>query len=106
RGIMRSGGRRGGSAVSGSTRDRELMTDDEDEPHFDEPTGPPRVFDSHPRPPRQPASVLPALKPIIFAPHDSVTDAVRSMQAEHRGCVLVTRDGTPAGQLAGIFTER
>jgi CBS domain-containing protein len=90
--------------VPGSTSDRELMTDDEDEAYFDEPTRAPRAFDSSLL--RQPASVLPALKPIIFAPHDSVTDAVRSMQAEHRGCVLVTRDGTPAGPLAGIFTER
>ena len=31
---------------------------------------------------------------------------MRAMQAEHRGCVLVTRDGTPGSPLAGIFTER
>ncbi len=37
---------------------------------------------------------------------DPVTDAMRSMQREHRGCVLITDDGTRASKLVGIFTER
>jgi len=28
------------------------------------------------------------------------------MQSEHRGCVIVTDDGTPSSKLSGIFTER
>ena len=31
---------------------------------------------------------------------------MRSMQREHRGCVLITDDGTRASKLVGIFTER
>jgi len=89
--------------MAGSTRDLE-PDDYGDEAYFDEPHVEPRVFDSSLL--RQPASVLSARKPLLFAPSDSVTDAMRAMQAEHRGCVLVTRDGSPAGALAGIFTER
>jgi CBS domain-containing protein len=63
-----------------------------------------RVFDSELL--RQPTGILPARKPILFSPESSVTDAVRAMQGEHRGCVLVTRDGSLETPLAGIFTER
>lgn len=31
---------------------------------------------------------------------------MRAMQREHRGCVLVTDDGTERSKLTGIFTER
>jgi CBS domain-containing protein len=31
---------------------------------------------------------------------------MRAMQREHRGCVLVTDDGTRDSKLVGIFTER
>lgn len=55
---------------------------------------------------RQPASVLPTRKPVVFAPQSSVTDAIRQMQAEHRGVVVVTRDGTLCSPVQGIFTER
>ncbi len=36
----------------------------------------------------------------------SVTDAMRGMQAERTGCVLITKDGTADTPLSGIFTER
>ena len=36
----------------------------------------------------------------------TVTEAMRAMQREHRGCVLVTDDGTDRSKLTGIFTER
>lgn len=90
--------------MRGSGRELEGFEDYEDEAYFDEPGGAPRVFDSKLL--RQPASLLPPRKPIVLGPTDSVTDAVRAMQAEHRGCVLVTRDGSPGGPLVGIFTER
>jgi CBS domain-containing protein len=93
--------------MPGSARDLdsyETYEEYEDEAYYDEPNAAPRVFDSKLL--RQPASVLPARKPLVFSPSDSATDAMRAMQNEHRGCVLVTRDGSPAGALAGIFTER
>jgi len=75
-----------------------------DEAYFDRRRKGTRVFDSALL--REPAVVLRARKPLVFSRHDSATDAMRAMQAEHRGCVLVTYDGTPGSPLTGIFTER
>ncbi len=55
---------------------------------------------------RQPVSVLPARRPLVFARHHTVSEAVRAMQREHRGVVLVTEDGTTDSALTGVFTER
>jgi CBS domain-containing protein len=55
---------------------------------------------------REPLSVLPARKPIVLRSDCSVTEAIRAMQREHRGVVLITEDGTPQSALRGIFTER
>jgi CBS domain-containing protein len=55
---------------------------------------------------RQPLSVLPVRKPLVFTAEDTVSTAMRAMQLEHRGVVLVTEDGTPRTRLTGIFTER
>ena len=44
--------------------------------------------------------------PIVFSKEATVTEAVRAMQREHRGCVLITEDGTRQTALIGIFTER
>jgi CBS domain-containing protein len=55
---------------------------------------------------REPLTVLPTQRPITLGFDDSVTDAMRAMQREHRGCVLVTDDGTARSKLTGIFTER
>jgi len=63
-----------------------------------------RVFDAALL--RRPLGVLPTRKPILLGPEASVTEAMRAMQAEHRGCVLITEDGTAATRLVGIFTER
>ena len=83
--------------------------DDEDFGTDDEGPGRPRraihaPFDK--RLLREPLSVLPARKPIVFSADCSVTDAIRAMQREHRGVVVITEDGTPQSALRGIFTER
>ena len=76
-----------------------------DEAYFDPPArGREGFFDA--RLLRQRLTVLPNRSPLIFGPEDFVAGAMRAMQDQHRGCVLVSSDGTPGGQLAGIFTER
>jgi CBS domain-containing protein len=55
---------------------------------------------------REPLTVLPTQRPITLSPDSSVTDAMRAMQREHRGCVLITDDGSTRSKLTGIFTER
>lgn len=76
-----------------------------DEAYFDNrPKKPATVFDSKLL--RQDLSALPARKPLIFSPRSSVNEAVNAMQGEHRGCVLVTEDGTSSSKVVGIFTER
>jgi CBS domain-containing protein len=53
-----------------------------------------------------PISVLSRRIPMVFTEADSVQSAVRAMQAEHRGVVLISEDGTRQTPLIGIFTER
>ena len=55
---------------------------------------------------REPVTVLPVQRAITLPPHANVTEAMRAMQREHRGCVLITVDGTSNSKLMGIFTER
>ncbi len=55
---------------------------------------------------REPLSVLPTRSPICFKASDAVSEAMKAMQREHRGCVLITEDGTSRTRLTGIFTER
>jgi CBS domain-containing protein len=55
---------------------------------------------------RESVRVLPARHPLLFSPRRSVTEAVRAMQKEHRGVVLVTEDGTADTRVLGIFSER
>jgi CBS domain-containing protein len=50
--------------------------------------------------------VLPTRAPLVFGRSDTVTDAMRAMQREGRGCVLITEDGTLGSPMIGIFTER
>ena len=80
------------------------MTDDlGDDPYFERPRER-RGFDA--KLVREPVAELPVRDPLVMAPNDTVTDAMRAMQREHRGCVLVTDDGTVGSKLLGIFTER
>jgi CBS domain-containing protein len=55
---------------------------------------------------RESLNTLPVRSPLLLRPSDSTTDAMRLMQREHRGCVLITEDGSPQSPLLGIFTER
>ena len=55
---------------------------------------------------REPLSTLKTRAPLVFSPAASVTEAMRDMQNESRGCVLITEDGTQGSPLKGIFTER
>ena len=75
-----------------------------DEAYFDRNQGTGRSFDG--RLLREPLSVLPTQAPLLFGPGDFVNGAMRSMQKHHRGCVLITEDGTKHSSLVGIFTER
>jgi CBS domain-containing protein len=81
--------------------------DDEfpDDPYFEPDRSSPRpTFDASLL--RQPVRTLDARHPLLFAPHHSVTEAMRAMQKEHRGVVLVTEDGSAQTRVLGIFTER
>lgn len=55
---------------------------------------------------REPLAVVPVRPLVTLSPDATVTEAMRAMQREHRGCVLVTDDGTQQTKLTGIFTER
>ena len=88
---------------------RAMASDDErpegDESYFEpDSKGLRRVFDASLL--AEPLSVLPTKRPLILPPQASVTDAMRGMQAERTGCVLITEDGTADMPLSGIFTER
>ena len=85
----------------------ELDPNDElarDEAYFDEAPSRPRSFDA--RLLEDPLTLLPSRPPITFSASDSVKDAMQSMKKRHRGCVLITADGSVRSRLVGIFTER
>ena len=87
------------------TPDSDLpITQRSDEAYFDDSGQSGRGFDA--RLLRQKLTVLPNRSPVIFGPEDFVAGAMRAMQQQHRGCVLVSSDGTNQGRLTGIFTER
>jgi hypothetical protein len=55
---------------------------------------------------REPPSAAPVQEALVLRTSDSVSQAVRAMQCEHTGCVLVTRDGSRDSKPVGISTER
>ena len=76
-----------------------------DEGYFaEEPKRRSRAFDAHLL--QEPVSVLGTRAPLIFAQNAATSDAMRAMQAEHSGVVLITPDGSSQSPLIGIFTER
>jgi CBS domain-containing protein len=76
---------------------------DHDESYFDPP---PRHSQFDTGLLRESLRALPSRSALVLRGGDSVTEAVRLMQREHRGCVVITEDGTETGRLIGIFTER
>jgi CBS domain-containing protein len=76
---------------------------DNDEAYF-ESAERPRSFDATLL--EAPAALVQTRRARVLSRDDSVTEAVRSMQKEHRGVVLITEDGTEATPVIGIFTER
>jgi CBS domain-containing protein len=75
-----------------------------DETYFEKSRQRPEAFDVDLI--RGPLSGLPVRRPLCFTADATVTVAMRAMQKESRGCVLVTDDGTQDSKLLGIFTER
>ena len=55
---------------------------------------------------KEPLSVVPTRPPIAVRAETSVKASMQAMQQHHRGCILITRDGTLRSPLVGIFTER
>jgi len=54
----------------------------------------------------EPVSVLHTRTAPVLSMTATVTDAMRAMQRDRAGCVVVTEDGTTAAPVVGIFTER
>jgi CBS domain-containing protein len=54
----------------------------------------------------EPVSVLRSRRPLVLSMTSTVTEAMRAMQADHTGCVVVTDDGTVDSKVNGVFTER
>ena len=77
---------------------------DIDEVYFEKRRGGERVFDASLL--QRPLSSLHTRSPLVFSTKETTSLAMRSMQDEHRGCVVVTEDGTARSRLIGIFTER
>lgn len=75
-----------------------------DEAYYDEDSNRERGFDASLL--GRSLKTLPARRPLVHARDDSVTEVIRTMQREQRGCVLITQDGTPNTPLVGIFSER
>ncbi|MBW2423787.1 MAG: CBS domain-containing protein [Deltaproteobacteria bacterium] len=83
------------------TLDEELTRDDA---YFDEGARLKRSFDA--RLLQERVTLLPNRSPLVFAASATVKDAMQAMQRRHRGCVVITADGTIRSPLIGIFTER
>lgn len=76
-----------------------------DDAYFDEMNRRPRRgFDA--RLLGEPLTLLPSRPPLTHAADASVRDAMQAMKRRHRGCVLITEDGSVRSPLTGIFTER
>ena len=75
-----------------------------DDAYFDDGPSRERSFDA--RLLSEPLTLLPSRPPLVLAPADSVKAAMHAMRKQHRGCVLVTQDGSLRSPLIGIFTER
>ena len=88
------------------TIDTEIFDDpvEPDEAYFDDAPDGKRSFDA--RLLQEPLTLLPSRSPLVFDESAFVKDAMQAMQRRHRGCVIISEDGTPSSRLTGIFTER
>lgn len=77
---------------------------DRDEAYFDDATDRRRNFDAKLL--QEPLTLLPSRSPIALSESATVKDAMQAMKRQHRGCILITKDGTLRSPLIGIFTER
>ena len=77
---------------------------DRDEAYFDEASDRRRSFDAKLL--QEPLTLLPSRPPLTLSESSTVKDAMQAMKRHHRGCVLITQDGTVRSPLVGIFTER
>jgi CBS domain-containing protein len=76
-----------------------------DEAYFDDDRATkPRAFDTQLL--QEPVTVLSTRSPLIFGESAPTSEAMRAMQSEHSGVVLITQDGKASSPLLGIFTER
>ena len=73
-----------------------------DERYFEHEPKAARIFDANLL--KERLDILPLRGPLVFSPSATVTDAMRGMQRERRGCVLVTEDGTLETKVIGTFT--
>lgn len=76
----------------------------EDEAYFDDAQDRRRKFDTKLL--QEPLTLLPSRPPLAMSETATVKDAMQAMKRRHRGCVLITEDGTIRSPLIGIFTER
>jgi CBS domain-containing protein len=77
---------------------------DRDEAYFDDLPANRRSFDTKLL--QEPLTLLPSHPPLTLSETGSVKDAMQAMKRHHRGCILITQDGTARSPLIGIFTER
>lgn len=75
-----------------------------DEAYFDDGPSRRRGFDAKLL--EDPLTLLPSRPPLAMAETNSVKEAMQAMRKRHRGCVLITQDGSLQSPLVGIFTER
>jgi CBS domain-containing protein len=76
----------------------------QDESYFDAVDRPRFAFDANLL--KEPLTVVPTRPPLVFRADASVKESMQAMQQRHRGCILITQDGTLRSPLTGIFTER
>ena len=87
-----------------ATESDELDDLDRDEAYFDDASDRRRTFDAKLL--QEPLTLLPSRPPLALSESATVKDAMQAMKRQHRGCVLITEDGTVRSPLIGIFTER
>ncbi len=55
---------------------------------------------------QEPVTIIAARDPLLLSPDTKVCVAIRVMQEQHCGSIVLTEDGTAETPVVGIFTER